>query len=231
MRVMVGMSGYSYDGWKGSFYPEKLAKAKMLGFYAGKLDAVEINNTFYRMPKRSVVENWAAQVPDGFSFSLKATRRITHQKKLEDAGDELEYILSTVDALGANQGPMLFQLPPFLRRGDDRLKGFLDLLPDGFQAAFEFRHESWYCDEIYGALKDAGAALVISQSEKLETPVVATAPYGYLRLRKGQYDAKELDDWADRIRSQPWETVHVYFKHEDNAVGPEMAAAFAARFA
>ncbi len=231
MRVLTGTSGYSYKEWKGAFYPEDLAASKMLGFYAERLPTVEINNTFYRMPKKEVVAGWATQVPDGFSFVLKASMRITHKKRLKDADDELNYIVSTATELGDKLGPMLFQLPPWLKLGVDRLKGFLAILPEGWKAAFEFRHESWFCDEVYDALRDGGAALVISDSEKTgDPPVVATAPFGYLRLRRAGYDDAALDLWAQRVKEQDWETAHVFFKHEDDCAGPALAAKFLGRF-
>ncbi len=231
MRVLTGTSGYSYKEWKGAFYPEDLAASKMLGYYAGRLPTVEINNTFYRMPKKEVVAGWAAQVPDAFSFVLKASMRITHKKRLKDADDELNYVVSTATELGDKLGPMLFQLPPWLKLGVDRLKGFLSILLEGWKAAFEFRHESWFCDEVYDALREGGAALVISDSEKMgDPPVVATAPFGYLRLRRAGYDDAALDVWAKRVKEQAWETAHVFFKHEDDCAGPELAKKFAGRF-
>ena len=231
MKILAGTSGYSYKEWKGSFYPEDLAAKKMLAYYAERLPTVEINNTFYRMPKKEVVAGWAEQVPDGFSFVMKASMRITHKKRLADAEDELGYVVSTARELGDKLGPMLFQLPPWLKLGVDRLKAFLATLPEGFLAAFEFRHESWFCDEVYDALKEGGAALVLSDSEKLgEPPVVPTTDWGYLRLRRPTYDAAALDAWAERVQAQPWKTAHVFFKHEDEGAGPKMAADFATRF-
>ena len=204
----------------------------MLEYYGSQLGTVEINNTFYRMPKREVVASWAEQTPDGFSFVLKASMRITHKKRLADAGEEMEYICSTARELGDKLGPMLFQLPPWFKKDADRLKGFLAIVPDGISVAFEFRHESWFDQEIYDALKDAGAALVVSDTEKMgEPPVVATAPFGYVRLRRPAYDADALDAWAARLRDQPWESVHVFFKHEEEGAGPAMARDFSGRLA
>ncbi|MHC4959532.1 MAG: DUF72 domain-containing protein [Planctomycetota bacterium] len=231
MRTLTGTSGYSYKEWKGSFYPEDLAATKMLGYYAERLPTVEINNTFYRMPKASVVAGWGEQVPDGFSFVLKASMRITHKKRLADAQEELDYICSTARELGDKLGPLLFQLPPWLKKGVDRLKAFLATVPEDIRAAFEFRHASWFDDEVYDALREAGAALVVSDNEKLgRPPVVATAPFGYVRLRRPAYDAAALDEWAASLKAQPWESVHVFFKHEDDGAGPALAADFATRF-
>ena len=158
MRIAVGTSGYAYKEWKGSFYPEKLAQDKMLAFYGERFDTVEINNTFYRMPKESVLANWAAQVPDGFRFVLKASQRITHFKRLQDAGEELSYFLQTSSTLGPKLGPTLFQLPPNFKKDLPRLVAFLDLLPKHWRAAVEFRHASWHDDETHAALRDRQVA-------------------------------------------------------------------------
>ncbi|MHC4136560.1 MAG: DUF72 domain-containing protein [Planctomycetota bacterium] len=231
MRIRVGTSGYSYKEWKGAFYPEDLPAAGMLGFYAQRLGAVEINNTFYRMPKQAVVRKWAEQVPADFSFSLKASQRITHRKRLEDADDELAFVLSNAAELGGKLGPMLFQLPPFLRKGADRLRGFLKLLPEGWRAGFEFRHASWLDEEIFDALRERNVALVVSDTDDdSEAPVVPTANYGYVRLRRGRYDRNALAAWAKRIADQPWDEVHVYFKHEKDGPGPELAEGFRGLF-
>jgi uncharacterized protein YecE (DUF72 family) len=227
MQVLAGTSGYSYKEWKGSFYPEDLPASRMLAYYAGRLPTVEINNTFYRMPSRKVVQGWAAQVPPSFSFVLKASNRITHKKRLADAGEELAYLIEVAGELGRNVGPMLFQLPPFLRKDLDRLQGFLALLPEGFRCGLEFRHASWFDEEVYGALRARNAALVVSEGDgPPEPPLVPTADYGYLRLRKARYAPEEIEAWAARVLAQPWRTCHVFFKHEDEGTGPKAAAAF-----
>jgi uncharacterized protein YecE (DUF72 family) len=227
MRVRVGTSGYSYKEWKGAFYPEDLPAAGMLGHYAQRLGAVEINNTFYRMPKRAVVAKWAEQVPADFSFSLKASQRITHKKRLKEADEELAFVVGNAAALGDKLGPTLFQLPPFLRKGADRLRDFLKLLPDGWRAGIEFRHASWFDEEIFDALRERNVALVVSDADAdSETPIVPTADYGYLRLRRGRYDRDALAAWAKRIADQPWTEAHVYFKHEKDGAGPELAEEF-----
>lgn len=199
----------------------------MLSFYASRLGSVEINNTFYRMPKTDLLERWRDAVPEGFRFALKASRRITHQQRLKDAGDSVDYLFRTAEVLSERLGPFLFQLPPYLRRDIDRLASFLGLLPDGMRAAFEFRHASWFDDEVFALLADAGASLCIADAGgDHDAPLVATADFGYLRLRREDYDEAALRAWADRIRRQPWRETYVFFKHEDEGAGPRMAAQF-----
>jgi uncharacterized protein YecE (DUF72 family) len=231
MQLQVGTSGFSYDAWRGSFYPGDLAAADMLRFYAQHLGAVEINNTFYRMPKASVLEGWAAQVPDGFGFALKAPRRITHIKKLRDVADEIGYLERTAAALGAHRGPILFQLPPYLRKDVGLLRDFLALLaPDG-RSVVEFRHRSWLDDEVFDALQAAGVALCVADAgEEFDAPLRPTASFGYLRLRRQDYDEAALAAWAERVRAQPWQDVQVFFKHEDEGIGPALAARFRSLF-
>ena len=203
----------------------------MLGFYAARLGAVEINNTFYRMPKADLLERWRDSVPDGFRFALKASRRITHHQRLRDAGDSVDYLFRTAEVLGERLGPFLFQLPPYLKRDVDRLASFLEILPDGLRGAFEFRHASWFDDEVFALLQSAGASLCIADSgSDHDTPLVATADFGYLRLRREDYDEAALRSWAEKIRAQPWSEVYVFFKHEDEGAGPRMAAEFEALF-
>jgi uncharacterized protein YecE (DUF72 family) len=188
---------------------------------------VEVNNTFYRMPRESMLEGWAAQVPEEFRFALKASQRITHFKRLVDAGEETGYLVKAAGALGARLGVLLFQLPPNLRKALVRLDRFLkDALPAGTPAAFEFRHESWLDDEVYARLRAAGCALCIADTEDGETPLVATGEIGYLRLRRPSYDDAELSEWAKRIAAQDWKQAFVFFKHEDEAAGPAMAVRF-----
>ena len=228
MKAFVGTSGYAYKEWKGSFYPEKLAAAKMLAYYGQHLGAVEINNTFYRMPSERTLTNWFDQVPEGFTFVLKASRKITHFKRLKpEAEDELRYLLKTASVLQGKLGPTLFQLPPNMKKDSERLKAFLQLLPQNWRAAFEFRHESWFDDEIYDALRTVNASLVIAETDEGMVPRVATADWGYLRLRKQGYSKAELESWAKWMREQPWTDGFVFFKHEDEGSGPELASAFA----
>ena len=232
MRVLAGTSGYSYPQWKGSFYPEDLPASKMLAHYAGRLPTVEINNTFYRMPKPEVVRAWAEAAPEGFSFVLKSPRQITHVKRLAaDSADSVRRFFEVGAELGAKRGPALFQLPPFLKQDVARLAAFLDLLPADVRAAFEFRHESWFDDEVYAALRARGAALCIAEDEDLATPLVPTADWGYLRLRRQDYDGAAVRVWAERLRAQPWQDAWVFFKHEDEGVGPRLAAELLAEVA
>jgi uncharacterized protein YecE (DUF72 family) len=227
MRLSVGTSGYSYKGWKGVFYPDDLPAREMLRFYAGRLPAVEINNTFYRLPKTALLESWAGQVPEDFRFSIKASQRITHRKRLKDAADETGYLLETTSVLGARLGVILFQLPPYLKVDADRLAEFLTLLPPGTRAAFEFRHPSWENEAVYGLLRERDCALCIADTDgREETPLVRTAGWGYLRLRRPSYDDAELRRWAAAVRSQDWEEAFIFFKHEDEGAGPRMAARF-----
>ncbi len=231
MNVYTGTSGYSYKEWQGVFYPDKLPANKMLNFYAGELPAVEINNTFYRLPRASVLEQWRSQVPDAFRFIIKASRRITHIKRLKDAEDETAYLFETLQSLQNTLGVVLFQLPPFLRKDLERLEKFLDILPPGARAAFEFRHATWYDDEVYTLLEQCNAALCLADSGgDNDAPRVATANWGYLRLRREDYGDAELNDWAEFIRAQKWQDAFVFFKHEDAGAGPRMAKAFLERF-
>jgi len=215
MRARVGMSGYAYKEWKGSLYPADLTAADMLAYYAARFSTVEINNTFYRLPKESVVVSWAEQVPDTFTFVLKASRRITHFKRLKDAGDELSYLVQVSSALGTKRGPTFFQLPPNMKKDLPRLEGFLALLPEGWPAAFEFRHESWFDDEVYAALGARGLALCVADTDEGATPLVGTTDWGYFRLRRSAYDDGRLQEWADRISGQSWREAYVFLKHDD----------------
>lgn len=232
--LRVGTSGFSYKEWKGSFYPEELPESEMLAYYASRLPAVEINNTFYRMPKRDLLERWAHAVPESFRFVLKAPRRITHEKRLrpDACAPDVAYLLETAAALGPKLGPILFQLPPFLRKDAGRLTEFLALLPAACRAAFEFRHASWADAEVERALRARGAALCIADSDEHETrpALVATAGWGYLRLRRAGYAEADLAAWAESVRAQPWSEAFVFFKHEDAGAGPALAAAFRALF-
>ncbi|MDX1383211.1 MAG: DUF72 domain-containing protein [Thermoanaerobaculia bacterium] len=226
MQLLAGTSGYAYKEWKGSFYPDKIAPEKMLAYYAQRLPAVEINNTFYRMPKSSVLENWRDQVPEGFRFVLKASRRITHQKRLADVDEPLGYLLASTEVLGKRMGALLFQTPPYLKKDVPRLRDFLARLASGPPAAFEFRHPSWFDDEVHAALADADAALCLADgdNEERNPPWVATAGWGYLRLRREGYDDGELARWAERIAGEAWRSTYVFFKHEDAGAGPALAA-------
>jgi uncharacterized protein YecE (DUF72 family) len=227
--LYIGTSGWSYPPWRGSFYPEKLPQAAMLPYYAERLRTVEVNNTFYRMPKRELLEGWAAATPAGFRFAPKAPQQITHRQKLVGSADTVRYFLDVATALGDRLGPALFQLPPTLRKDLPRLQDFLALLPEGVQAAFEFRHASWFADDVYEALRARGAALCIAEAEDLATPPVPTAGWGYLRLRRQDYDDAALAAWVDRLATATggaWSSAFVFFKHEDEGRGPKLAARF-----
>jgi uncharacterized protein YecE (DUF72 family) len=226
MSVFVGTSGYSFPEWRGSFYPESLPAGEMLRFYSERLATVEINATFYRMPTEKVLTAWAGEVPEGFRFALKAPRTITHIKRLKDAADPLAYFGETACALGARLGPLLFQLPPNFKKDLPRLTDFLALVPDSLRAAFEFRHATWFSDDVYAALSARGAALCLAEDDELAAPFVATAPWGYLRLRKAEYGETDLAEKADAVARAGWRDAYVFFKHEEEGKGPRLAAAF-----
>ncbi len=230
MRVLVGTSGFSYDAWHGSFYPEGLKSAERLGYYASRLATVEINNTFYRMPRAELLERWAGEVPDDFVFVLKAPQRITHVKRLQaSAAEDVKYLLEQARGLGSKLGPLLFQTPPSFRKDVVRLREFLGLLPAGARAAFEFRHESWEDEEARGVLRENGAALCLADTDAAEAPPLhATADFGYLRLRRADYDAAALRRWAELVKSRPWREAFVFFKHEEEGKAPALADAFRA---
>jgi len=227
VKLRAGTSGYSYKEWKGNFYPADLAATKMLRYYAERLSTVEINNTFYRMPSEKLLADWSAQVPDGFAFVLKVPRRITHDKRLKNAGDDVAYLLKTAAVLGKKRGPFLFQLPPFFRKDLAGLSDFLGLLPDDSQSAFEFRHQSWFDDEVLTVLRAHNASLCVADAEtELSIPFVATASWGYVRLRRPDYTDADLREWAKRIQEQPWKEAFVFFKHEEAGKGPQFATRF-----
>ena len=220
MQMLAGASGYSYKEWKGNFYPEGIRPDAMLAWYAERLPTVEINNTFYRMPKTSVLESWAQSTPEGFRFAIKASRRITHMARLkaESAAEAVGFLYRNLAALGAKRGPVLFQLPPFLKKDLPRLSEFLRLLPEGHGAAFEFRNDSWFCDDVYDMLKGAGAVLCLSEREdNAPPPLVQTAPWGYVRLRLEAYSDRDLEQWAARLAATAWREAYVYFMHEPTA--------------
>ena len=225
VAIRIGTSGYNYPEWRGSFYPDKLPAAKMLPYYAERFGTVEINYTFYRMPNAKTIAGWDAQTPPGFCFALKAPQRITHFARLRDVDEPLRYFLDTVRALGPKLGPVLFQLPPNFARDLGRLGDLLVQLPRGLCAAFEFRHPSWLADDVYERLRAGNAALCIADSDTGRTPLVATADWGYLRLRDEGYTPKDLETWGRTVQDfgAGWRDAFVYFKHEESGIGPALA--------
>jgi uncharacterized protein YecE (DUF72 family) len=230
MQTLVGTSGFSFDEWKGVFYPPELRARERLDFYASRLPAVEINNTFYRMPRAEMLAGWTERVPLGFRFAIKAPRRITHQQRLKGAEQSLAQLMDACAVLGDKLGPILFQLPPFFKKDTGVLREFLSVVHAG-RAAFEFRHASWFDDEVYDVLGSGGAALVSGDPDDApeSLPLVPTANWGYLRLRAPEYSDAALDSWAARIAQQAWGEVFVFFKHE--VQGPAFAEALLQRFA
>jgi uncharacterized protein YecE (DUF72 family) len=223
--IHVGTSGYNYPEWKGRFYPADLAASKMLPYYAGHFSTVEINYTFYRMPTPKLVTGWAAQVPSSFKFTLKAPKRITHDRRLRDVADPVRGFCEAAAELGPQLGALLFQLPPQFKRDLAAFDAFLDVLPPRVCGAFEFRHDSWLDEEVYARLRARNLALCIADSETRHTPLVVTADYAYLRLRDEGYAEEHIAQWAGRVQelSTRCRDVFVYFKHEDEGKGPEFA--------
>jgi uncharacterized protein YecE (DUF72 family) len=222
--VLVGTSGYNYPEWRGSFYPEKFSTTKMLAYYAERFRTVEINYTFYRMPNEKLLSGWAAGTPEGFSFTLKAPRRITHDAKLQDCEELLEAFCRIAGTLEAKLATLLFQLPPSFKRNADVLGTFVALLPQGTRAAFEFRHPSWFEDDIFQILRARNLALCVADSETMSTPVEVTADYAYFRLRDEGYQQPDIERWAGVIAGvADVKDTYVYFKHEEQGLGPEFA--------
>ncbi|HMI43907.1 MAG TPA: DUF72 domain-containing protein [Gemmatimonadaceae bacterium] len=220
MKLLAGTSGYAFKEWKGAFYPKELKDGGMLGFYASKFPAVEINNTFYRLPKENVLREWAAQVPETFTFAVKASQRITHHARLkEQAADTVDFLLKNTAVLGDRLGPILFQLPPNLKKDTNRFRGFLGLLPSDRRYVFEFRHESWFDDEIYDAMRERDIAMCVIEQDEFKCPVVSTASWGYLRLHKLDYDNAALTEWANCVTNQRWKEAYVFFKHDESEAG------------
>ncbi len=221
--IHVGTSGYNYPEWRGSFYPAALPASKMLAYYAERFTAVEINYTFYRMPNARTLAGWAAATPPGFVFVLKAPRRITHDRRLVDIDEPLRYFRDTARALGEKLGPLFFQLPPNFRKDTVRLGDLLAMLPRDARHAFEFRHHSWFDDEVYALLRRWNAALCVADTDRGTTPQVATADFAYARLRDADYGDAELTDWATRLAEPAGRDAYVFFKHEAAGVGPILA--------
>lgn len=230
MKVLAGTSGFAFKEWKGPFYPEKMKDADMLPFYAGKFPVVEINNTFYQLPKEKTLLDWAAKVPETFQFAIKASQRITHFTRLKpESGELVEYLLKTVAVLGERLGPILFQLPPNLKREDERLTSFLGRLPKDKRYAMEFRHESWFDEATFTALRDNDVAFVVSEQEDFASPVLATASWTYMRPHRLDYDALGFATWAGRVKELARDANYVFFKHDhvpEGGAGPLAVESF-----
>jgi len=228
VRVLVGTSGYNFPEWKGTFYPAKFPESQMLEYYAQRLATVEINYTFYRMPNAKAVAGWDAATPPAFTFVLKAPQRITHFARLKDIDDPLRYFLETARKLGPKLGPVLFQLPPNFKKDVARLGDLLTQFPPDIRCAWEFRHESWFADEVYEALKNGNAALCVADTDAGHTPLVATADFGYFRLRDEGYVTGDLEKWAGKVKElgESWGDAYVFFKHEESGTGPKLAQEF-----
>jgi uncharacterized protein YecE (DUF72 family) len=226
-RLHVGTSGFSYQEWKGAFYPDDLENDAMLAFYAGRLPSVELNNTFYRMPRRELVANWAAKVPDGFTFAVKAAQRITWHQKLKDCGELLGWLFDAIEPMGDKLGCVFYQLPKWVRKDTALLGEFLAQQRAGIKVAFEFAHPSWLEDDAVALLRGHDAAVVLSDKEGAETPgLIDTGSWGYLRLRRAEYPDELLQAWRERIVSRGWSDCFLFFKHEDACAGPALARRF-----
>jgi uncharacterized protein YecE (DUF72 family) len=232
MKLNAGTSGYAFKEWKGSFYPPDLKDDGMLGYYASKFPTVEINNTFYRLPKEAVLQAWAGQVPEPFTFAIKASQRITHHARLKPEGaSAVEFLLKNTSALAGRLGPILFQLPPNLKKDVDRLRAFLDTLPADRRYTIEFRHESWFDDDVFDALRARDIPLCIVEQPDFASPVVSTASWGYARLHRFDYDEAMMAEWVKRLAAQPWTEAYVYFKHDEGiGSGPPAVDAFRRAF-
>ena len=233
MNLWIGTSGFQYPEWKGTFYPETLALSKMLPFYAERFQTTEVNYTFRRIPSAQTIERWTTETPSRFQFSLKAPQKVTHFAKLRDCSDTLRFFHQITSALGEKLGPVLFQLPPSFKKDTPLLSAFLEEVPTGMRAAFEFRHASWFDEDVFNALQNRNVALCIADSESLSAPVVATANFGYLRLRREDYTAADVERWTETIRALQgqWADAYVYFKHEESGVGPRLASLMIEAFA
>jgi uncharacterized protein YecE (DUF72 family) len=225
LSLWVGTSGYNYPEWKGSFYPQKMSAAKMLPYYAEHFSTVEINYTFYRMPNEKILAGWNRETPDHFKLTLKAPKRITHDRRLRDCDESVQMFLRTAQTLGPKLGAVLFQLPPYFKKDLQVLDGFLAMLPADLCATFEFRHASWLDEEVYARLQARNLSLCIADSEKSSTPLRLTADYAYFRLRDEGYTPDDVAKWAQNIRDHTaaCREVYVYFKHEDEGKGPQFA--------
>ena len=225
MRPWIGTSGFQYPEWKGGFYPEKMPLAKMLAYYAERFPTTEVNYTFRQIPKDTTVAKWVDGTPEHFRFTFKAPQKVTHFAKLRNCGETMRHFHGVMQGLGEKRGAVLFQLPPNFEKDVETLASFLADLPEGMKAAFEFRHVSWFADEVYDVLRNHHAALCLAESEDLVTPREVRADVGYLRLRREDYTEEDLADWVEFVRKQKarWSDVFIYFKHEEKGVGPVFA--------
>ena len=227
MKIYIGTSGYGYKEWKGKFYPEKISPKEMLRFYSERLNTVEINNTFYHMPKENVLSSWAEQVPDDFVFALKAPQIITHLNRLRNVDAETAYLFRSLLVLDRKRGPVLFQFPKSFHKDRSALEDFLGLVPGDVSCAFDFRSPSWLDDQILNLLRERGCSLCIEDvDENPVSEIIRTAPWGYLRLRRSDYTDDDLSEWMDKTLAQKWKMAFVFFKHEDEAKGPKLAIRF-----
>ena len=221
--IRFGTSGFSYKEWRPGFYPADLPDREFLRYYASRFNTVEIDSTFYRMPNVRTIDGWKNATGEDFRITLKASQQITHRKRLKDAADPVAYFFKIAVTLGDRMGPVLFQLPPNLKKDLPRLSDFLTVLPPASRCAVEFRHESWFEDDVYEALRGRGCALCVAEDEELATPWVPTAGWGYLRLRRQDYGEEDLRDRAGKLQGQPWSEAYVFFKHEEGGKGPKLA--------
>lgn len=226
MRTWIGTSGFQYPEWKGGFYPEKMPVAKMLAYYAERFPTTEINYTFRQIPKETTVTKWVEGTPANFRFTFKAPQKVTHFAKLRNCWGTIAYFHEVMVGLGEKRGAVLFQLPPNFGKEVETLAAFLNELPGAMKAVFEFRHESWFADEVYDLLRKHNAALCLAESEDLMTPREVTADFGYLRLRREDYMEEDLEEWVAFLMKQArrWSEVFIYFKHEEKGTGPVFAA-------
>lgn len=228
MQIFAGTSGFAYKEWKGKFYPDDLPQKKFLAYYAERFGSVEVNATFYRMPRESTLVEWSNSVPPGFRFVLKMSRRITHRKTYDEEAEAADYFVRTSSVLGQNLGPTLVQLPPFAKKDTDRLGRLLDRFPRRWKIAIEFRHQSWIDDEVFDLLRERQVCLVHVDADDphVQADLTPTTDWGYMRLRDRTYDDGELQAWVDRVEGHGWNEAFVFFKHEDEAAGPAMASRF-----
>jgi uncharacterized protein YecE (DUF72 family) len=228
MKLHAGTSGFAFKEWKGSFYPGDLKDDGMLGYYSSKFATVEINNTFYRLPKEDVLQSWAAQVPEPFTFAIKASQRITHFARLKpESASAVEFLLKNTASLAHRLGPILFQLPPNLKKDTQRLTAFIDTLPTDRRYTIEFRHESWFEDDVFDALRARDIPMCVTEQPDFASPLVSTASWGYTRLHRLDYDDSMLAEWAKKISAQSWSETFVFFKHDEGVgSGPPAVGAF-----